>query len=51
MKELPEFKSEDEERKFWEIADSTKYIDWSRGKGKKFVELKPSLGPGRPKTR
>jgi predicted DNA binding CopG/RHH family protein len=43
MKELPKFKSEEEERKFWEIADSTKYIDWSQGKHKKLVELKPSL--------
>ncbi len=30
MKELPKFKSEEEERKFWEPADSTKHIDWSR---------------------
>jgi predicted DNA binding CopG/RHH family protein len=43
MKELPKFKSEDEERKFWETADSTKYIDWSHGKRRKLVELKPSL--------
>src|ERR1700733_7164310 len=43
MKELPKFKSEDEERTFWETADSTKYIDWSQGKRKKLVELKPSL--------
>jgi predicted DNA binding CopG/RHH family protein len=43
MKELPKFKSEEEERKFWETADSTKYIDWSRGTRKKLVELKPSL--------
>jgi hypothetical protein len=31
MKELPKFRSEAEERKFWETADSTKYIDWSQG--------------------
>src|SRR3974377_2064374 len=43
MKELPKFKSEDEERTFWETADSTEYIDWSRGKRKKLVGLKPSL--------
>jgi predicted DNA binding CopG/RHH family protein len=43
MKELPKFKSEEEERKFWETADSTKFIDWARAKRKKLVELKPSL--------
>jgi predicted DNA binding CopG/RHH family protein len=43
MKELPKFKSENEERKFWETADSTKYIDWSQGKPSKLVALKPSL--------
>src|ERR1700737_4281744 len=43
MKELPKFKSEDEERKFWETADSTKYVDWSQGKRKKLIELNPSL--------
>ncbi len=43
MKELPRFKSEDEERKFWSTADSTKYIDWSQAKRKNLVKLKPSL--------
>ncbi len=43
MKELPKFKSEDEERKFWSTADSTKYIDWSQAKPQNLVKLKPSL--------
>ena len=43
MKEIPKFKSEDEERKFWETADSTKYIDWSQAKTKTLVKLRPSL--------
>jgi predicted DNA binding CopG/RHH family protein len=43
MKEIPKFKNEDEERKFWATADSTKYVDWSHGKRKKLIELKPSL--------
>jgi hypothetical protein len=51
MNELPKFKNEGQERKFWETADSTKYIDWSRGKSKQFVELKPSLRPRKPKSR
>ena len=42
-KTLPEFQSEDEERKFWATADSTKYLDWSSGKRKMLVKLKPSL--------
>jgi len=42
-KKLPEFKNEEEERKFWSAADSTEYIDWSRAKRKKLVQLKPSL--------
>jgi len=43
MKEIPKFKSEDEERRFWATADSTQYIDWSQAKRKRLVGLKPSL--------
>ncbi len=43
MKEIPKFKSEDDERKFWETADSTKYVDWSQAGPKKLVNLKPTL--------
>ena len=42
-KRLPEFKNEDDERKFWATADSTKYVDWQAGKRKNLVRLKPSL--------
>ena len=42
-KKLPEFKSEDAERKFWVTADSTEYVDWHAGKRRKLVQLKPSL--------
>jgi predicted DNA binding CopG/RHH family protein len=42
-KKLPEFKSEDEERKFWAAADSTEYIDWAAAKRRKLVRVKPSL--------
>jgi predicted DNA binding CopG/RHH family protein len=42
-KTLPEFKSEDQERKFWATADSTPYVNWPSGKRQKFVNLKPSL--------
>jgi predicted DNA binding CopG/RHH family protein len=43
MKTLPEFKTEDAERKFWTNADSMDYVDWESGKRKKLVQLKPSL--------
>jgi predicted DNA binding CopG/RHH family protein len=42
-KTLPEFKSEDQERKFWATADSTQYVNWPSGKREKLVNLKPSL--------
>jgi len=46
-KEIPEFKSEAEEFEFWsstgEGADSTRYVDWSKGKRTKLPNLKPSL--------
>lgn len=40
---IPEFKSEEDELKFWATADSTEYLDWSSAKRTKFVRLKPSL--------
>jgi predicted DNA binding CopG/RHH family protein len=43
MKKIPEFKSEDDERKFWATADSTEYVDWPSGNRRKLVRLKPSL--------
>ena len=42
-KKLPEFKNEDDERRFWTTADSTEYLDWPSGKRRKLVQLKPSL--------
>ncbi|HEY6991915.1 MAG TPA: BrnA antitoxin family protein [Bryobacteraceae bacterium] len=42
-KTLPKFNSEDDERKFWAKADSTKYLDWQSGNRRKFVNLKPSV--------
>lgn len=29
LKPIPKFRSEKEERKFWESHDSTEYVDWS----------------------
>ena len=38
----PAFKSEAQERAFWEKHDSTDYIDWSQAKLSSFPNLKPS---------
>ncbi len=47
MKRIPKFKSEAEELEFWSStgkgADSTEYLDWSKGKCAKFPNLRPSL--------
>ena len=42
LKPIPSFKSEPEERKFWETHDSTDYIDWSTAQEATFPNLKPS---------
>lgn len=41
-KVIPKFKNEDEERNFWQTADSTEYFDWSKGMRGKFTNLKLS---------
>jgi hypothetical protein len=42
MKKIPNFESEDEERKFWYKSDSTNYIDWSKAQKMVLPNLKPS---------
>ncbi|MGP9764923.1 BrnA antitoxin family protein [Halomonas sp. AOP13-D3-9] len=42
LKKMPEFKNEAEEREFWEIHDSSDYLDWSQAKSVSFSKLKPS---------
>jgi predicted DNA binding CopG/RHH family protein len=37
-KKLPEFKSEDDERRFWAAADSTQFVAWQSGKRTKLVQ-------------
>lgn len=41
-KKLPEFKTEAEERAFWEGHDSSDYVDWSQAAQTSFPKLKPS---------
>ena len=42
-KKIPNFTSEDQERKFWGANDSTPFVDWSSGVRVKLPNLKPSL--------
>jgi len=42
LKEIPKFKNEDEERKFWHTHDSTDYFDWDKAEVAVFPNLKPS---------
>ena len=41
-KKIPKFKSEQEEREFWEIHDSSDYVDWSKAGSVALPNLKPS---------
>jgi len=42
LKPIPEFASEAAEREFWETADSTEYLDWTKAEKIRFPNLKPS---------
>ena len=42
LKKIPDFKSEEEERKFWQEHDSTDFLDWSKSENITFPKLKPS---------
>jgi predicted DNA binding CopG/RHH family protein len=42
LKPVPRFKTEAEERKFWETHDSSDYVDWSTAERARFPNLKPS---------
>ena len=41
-KSIPKFKSEAEERLFWQSSDSAEYIDWSEAEEVMLPKLKPS---------
>jgi predicted DNA binding CopG/RHH family protein len=41
-KNIPKFKSEEEERAFWETHDSTDYLDWTKAQQVLMPNLKPS---------
>ena len=42
LKPIPRFRSEAEERKFWQTHDSTDYVDWSKAQRVRFPNLKLS---------
>ena len=42
LKEIPTFKSEEEEREFWATHDSTEYVDWDKAEAVVLPKLKPS---------
>jgi predicted DNA binding CopG/RHH family protein len=42
QKKVPDFKSEAEERAFWESHDSSEYLDWSKARSVSFPNLKPT---------
>ncbi len=42
LKEIPKFKDEQVERKFWQNSDSTDYLNWNKVERVAFPNLKPS---------
>jgi len=42
LKDIPEFKNEEEEFEFWSTHDSTEYVDYKKAQRVVFPNLKPS---------
>jgi len=42
FKSIPKFRSEAEERRFWETHDSSNYVDWNKAERVRLPNLKPS---------
>ena len=42
VKKVPKFKTEQEEREFWEKHDSSDYVDWTKAESVSLSNLKPS---------
>lgn len=45
FKKIPTFKNENEEAAFWNSADSTEYLDWSKAEHWSFPNLKLTSRP------
>jgi predicted DNA binding CopG/RHH family protein len=42
LKPIPKFRTEAEERRFWEVHDSSEYVDWSKAERVRLPNVKPS---------
>jgi predicted DNA binding CopG/RHH family protein len=42
LKPIPKFRTEAQERRFWETHDTTDYVDWSKAREGAFPDLKPT---------
>jgi len=42
-KTIPRFDTEDQEREFWSLHDSTDYVNWSQGRNVVLPHLRPTL--------
>lgn len=42
LKKIPRFKTEAQERRFWETHDSTEYLNWSSAERVRLPNLKPT---------
>jgi predicted DNA binding CopG/RHH family protein len=42
-RQVPKFRTEEDERNFWAAHDSTEHIDWQTAQRRRFPNLKPSL--------
>ena len=42
LKSIPKFRSEVDERRFWEAHDSSDHVDWSKAERVRLPNLKPS---------
>jgi predicted DNA binding CopG/RHH family protein len=42
-KQIPEFRSEEAERRFWAEHDSSEFIDWRTARKRRLPNLKPTL--------
>lgn len=45
LKPIPKFKTERQERRFWQTHDSTEYLDWSKADHWSFPNLKLTSKP------
>ena len=42
LRSIPKFRSEADERRFWQTHDSSDYVDWSKAERVRLPNLKPS---------